>query len=94
MPGESNHQTGLRLFAQRQYEAASCHFRLAVGEEEAASRWNDWATAELASRRWVRAEWDYRHPVHLEPSNMQARVDPAVLLVSQKWPSRLIPCAG
>jgi len=83
MPGESNHQTGLILFAQRQYEAASCHFRLAISEEETASRWNDWATAELASGRCVRAEWGYRRALHFEPSNRQAAVNLATLLITQ-----------
>jgi hypothetical protein len=83
MPGESNHQTGLILYAQRQYEAASVQFRLAIGEEETSDRWNDWASAELTCGREVRAEWGYRRALHLNPAHRQAAVNLAVLLIAQ-----------
>jgi hypothetical protein len=83
MPGESNHQVGLILYAQRQYEAASVQFRLAIGEEETCARWNDWASAELACGREVRAEWGYRRALHFDPVYRQAAVNLAVLLIAQ-----------
>jgi hypothetical protein len=91
MPGESNHQTGLKLFAQRQYEAASSHFRLAIAEEETCERWNDWATVELACGREVRGEWGYRRALHLDPAYRPAAVNLATLLIAQRRPQESVP---
>jgi MoaA/NifB/PqqE/SkfB family radical SAM enzyme len=83
MPGEEYHQTGLKLFAQRQFEVALQEFGRAIGEEETCERWNDWASAELACGREVRAEWGYRRALYFDPANRQAAVNLAVLLIAQ-----------
>jgi len=83
MPGEESHQTGEKLFAQGQYEAALRAFRQAIGEEETADRWNDWASAEFAGGRVVRAEWGYRRALRFEPASRLAALNLAGLLIAQ-----------
>jgi hypothetical protein len=91
MTGESGHQLGLKLFAQRQYEAASALFRLAITDEESCERWNDWASAELACGRQVRAEWGYRRALRLDPAHRDAAVNLAALLIAQRRLQESVP---
>jgi hypothetical protein len=83
VPGEENHQAGLKLFAQGQFLRASVEFGAALGEEETCERWNDWALAQLACGREVRAEWGYRRALHFDLANREAGVNLAVLLIAQ-----------
>ena len=83
VPGERNHQMGLTLFAHRQYESASKCFGLAIGEQESCGDWNDWASAQLACGREVRAEWGYRRALHCNAADRQAAINLAVLLMAQ-----------
>jgi tetratricopeptide (TPR) repeat protein len=91
MLGESSHQTGLKLFEEGQYQSAAREFERALREEETSERWKDWASAELACGRAVRAEWGYRRALHLDPSNRQAAVNLAVLLIVQRRLQDCVP---
>lgn len=91
MPGERSHQTGLKLFERGQYGSAAWELGRAIGEEETSERWNDWASAELACGRDLRAEWGYRRALHFDPSSRQAAVNLAVLLIAQRRLQESVP---
>lgn len=91
MPEGTNHQKGLELYAQRQYGPACIRLGAAIGEGETCERWNDWASAELACGRGVRAEAGYRRALHFEPASRQAAVNLAALLITQGRLQEVIP---
>jgi glycosyltransferase involved in cell wall biosynthesis/MoaA/NifB/PqqE/SkfB family radical SAM enzyme len=90
MPGESSHQAGLKLFAEGQHGAALGEFARAISEEETGDRWNDWATAESAYGREVRAEWGYRRALRLDSAHRRAALNLATLLITQRRPAESV----
>ncbi len=91
MPEGANHQAGLELYAHRQYEPACIRLAAAIGDGETRERWNDWASAELACGREVRAELGYRRALHFGPADRQAAVNLAGLLIAQGRLQEVVP---
>jgi SAM-dependent methyltransferase len=77
---KEQHQEGIQLFEQGQYEQASAIFAQMLHLGESAEVWNDWAAARAAAGRLDEARQGFEKALQLDPANREARGNLAVLV--------------
>ena len=98
MPDKTKHQLALDLVNENRLNDAAKLLAEALGEEEGADLWNDWATIQLALDEASEAHAGYERALELEPNNAQVQFNLSVLLLNQSKMRRgvdlLRQCAG
>jgi glycosyltransferase involved in cell wall biosynthesis/2-polyprenyl-3-methyl-5-hydroxy-6-metoxy-1,4-benzoquinol methylase len=98
MPEQTKHQLALELVNTGQLEDAAKLLAEAIGAQETAELWNDWATINVALEKPKEARAGYERALELEPLNFQAQFNLGALLATQGWPGRamkvLRQCSG
>jgi tetratricopeptide (TPR) repeat protein len=79
---QENHQRGLRLYADRQYQEAAAFLQAALQEEATSERANDCAAAYLACGNREKALADFLLAASLDGENMDAAANLGILLAS------------
>jgi tetratricopeptide (TPR) repeat protein len=79
---QENHQRGLRLYADRQYQEAAAFLQAALQDEATSERANDCAAANLACGNREKALADFVLAVSLDGENMDAAANLGILLAS------------
>ncbi len=87
----STHLRGIRLFQENHIPEAILVFDEALGEEETAELWNDWATVRIAAGRFEEAERGFSRALELDPKHCQAAVNLGVLLAGSGRVKQAIP---
>jgi FkbM family methyltransferase len=77
-----NHQRGLRLYADRQYQEAAALLQAALQDEATSERANDCAAAHLACGNREKALADFLLAASLDAENMEAAANLGILLAS------------
>lgn len=88
---EQFHRNALRLFEKGSYREALVLLGRAIGTQENAERWNDWATVQVALKNSGEAEQGFRRALALSPAHAQAAVNLGTLLAMQGRTSEAIP---
>ena len=83
---EHHHAQGILHFNAGNFEEAAKCLRAALREEDSSERWSDWASAEFCLSRHEEAEAGFEIALELDPSNHQAALNLATLLVSESRP--------
>jgi tetratricopeptide (TPR) repeat protein len=79
---QENHQRGLRLYADRQYQEAAAFLQAALQDEATSERANDCAAAYLACGNREKALADFLLAASLDAENMDAAANLGILLAS------------
>jgi len=77
--GATHHQ-GVLLFEQGRYREALARLDQALGEQQTAERWNDWAAVQLALGHRENAERGFRRALTLDPNLADAAANLGALL--------------
>jgi tetratricopeptide (TPR) repeat protein len=79
---QENHQRGLRLYADRQYQEAAAFLQAALQDEATSERANDCAAAYLACGNREKALADFSLAASLDAENIDAAANLGILLAS------------
>lgn len=85
------HVRGVRLVQEGKTAEAIPFLTAALRAEETSERWNDWATVQVACRRYDEAEPAYRRAIELDPKNAEALSNFSVFLIDRKRHKEAIP---
>ena len=88
---EQNHVKALRLFEKGNYRDALVLLGRAIGAQENAERWNDWATIQVALEHAHEAEAGFRRALAIHPAHAQAAVNLGTLLATTGRAAEAIP---
>ena len=88
---EQTHRQALALFEEGKVRDALALFGRALGGRETSERWNDWAAAQMALKRFAEAEQGFRLAVAVDPRHAQAAANLGALLAASGRESEAIP---
>jgi len=91
MPQDNKHQRALELVAENQPEEAVKLLAEALGENESADLWNDWASVKVALGENEDALVGFERAVELDGQNAQAAFNLGLLLVNEGRIARALP---
>jgi predicted O-methyltransferase YrrM len=76
------HQRGLDSYHSGRFDDAVSLLSEALHEQETSELWNDWASAQIATRRMAEAERGFRRALQLDPENADAAANLGALLAT------------
>jgi SAM-dependent methyltransferase len=88
---DEKHRQGTLLCEQGRYDEASALLDEALGGQETAERWNDWAVVQLALGHWENAERGFRRALKVDSSFIVAATNLGVLLFDMGKLEEAIP---